>query len=43
MVSQQGPAWDRSRAMRDQQLWSEHAAFVNGLIDDGFLLVGDPA
>src|SRR5690242_1775725 len=28
--------------MRDQQLWSEHATFINGLIDEGFLLLGGP-
>lgn len=42
VISQQGPSWDPSRAMRDQQLWSEHATFVNGLIDEGFLHLGGP-
>ena len=28
--------------MREQPLWSEHAAFVNGLLEDGFFLLGGP-
>ena len=42
VISQQGPAWDPAKTMRDQQLWSEHATFVNGLVDEGFLLLGGP-
>lgn len=42
VICQQGPSWDSSRTMRDQQLWSEHATFINGLVDEGFLLLGGP-
>jgi uncharacterized protein YciI len=42
VISQQGPSWDRSKTMRDQQLWTEHVTFINGLIDEGFLLLGGP-
>lgn len=42
VVSQQGPNWDPSRTMRDQQLWTEHVTFINGLVDEGFLLLGGP-
>ena len=42
VTSEQGPGWDTSRTMREQQLWPEHAAFINGLIDDGVLLLGGP-
>jgi len=28
--------------MRDQQLWAEHATFINSLMDEGFLLLGGP-
>src|SRR5581483_8711181 len=42
VTSQQGPAWDPSKPMREQQLWPEHVTFVNGLMDDGFLLLGGP-
>ena len=37
-----GGAWDRSRAMREQVGWDEHARFMDGLVDDGFLLLGGP-
>lgn len=28
--------------MREQQAWSEHAAFMNGLADGGFIVLGGP-
>ena len=37
-----GPNWDRSRAIRDQPGWEEHAAFMDGLVDNGFIIVGGP-
>ena len=40
-VGRGGP-WDWSRDMREQDLWSEHASFMNGLVDDGFIVLGGP-
>lgn len=40
-VSEQGPSWDRSRGMREQEYWADHAAFIDGLIEEGFLLLED--
>ncbi|MEU2347807.1 hypothetical protein [Modestobacter sp. NPDC049651] len=37
-----GPAWDHTRGRRDQRGWAEHAAFMDGLVDDGFVLLGGP-
>jgi uncharacterized protein YciI len=37
-----GPGWDASRQIRDQHGWDEHAAFMDGLVDEGFLIVGGP-
>jgi uncharacterized protein YciI len=37
-----GPGWDSSRPIRQQDGWDEHAAFFDGLVDDGFLVVGGP-
>jgi uncharacterized protein YciI len=37
-----GPAWDSSRPIRQQDGWDEHAAFFDGMVDDGFLIVGGP-
>ena len=37
-----GPGWDSSRPIRGQDSWDEHAAFMDGLVDDGFIIVGGP-
>jgi uncharacterized protein YciI len=42
VVSQQGPSWDPAKPMREQQLWLEHVEFVNGLMGEGFFLLGGP-
>jgi uncharacterized protein YciI len=38
-----GPAWDPTRPIRRQDGWEEHAAFMDGLVDDGFVILGGPA
>lgn len=37
-----GGPYDFSRGMREQAGWQEHATFMNGLVDAGFLLLGGP-
>jgi hypothetical protein len=37
-----GPAWDPSRARREQRGWDEHAAFMDALVADGFVVLGGP-
>jgi uncharacterized protein YciI len=37
-----GPGWDSSRQIRDQDGWDGHAAFMDGLVDDGFVILGGP-
>jgi uncharacterized protein len=37
-----GPGWDASRSIRTQDGWDEHAAFMDGLVEDGFIIVGGP-
>jgi uncharacterized protein YciI len=37
-----GPGWDATRPIRKQDAWDEHAAFMDGLVDDGFILLGGP-
>ena len=39
---ERGGPWDWSREMRDQELWDEHASFMNGLVDEGLILLGGP-
>ncbi|MGP8075436.1 MAG: YciI family protein [Thermoplasmata archaeon] len=42
VINQQGPAWAPSRPMRDQEKWKEHAAFVNELVREGFVVIAGP-
>ena len=37
-----GPAYDRMRDRREQDEWDEHAAFMDALVDDGFVVLGGP-
>jgi len=37
-----GPAWNAAAPMRDQALWAEHAAFMNALAAEGFVILGGP-
>ena len=40
-VERSGP-WDWSRDMRQQDGWAEHARFMDGIADEGFLLMAGP-
>jgi hypothetical protein len=42
VLRQSGPEFDRSRPLEEQSGWSEHAAFMDGLVDDGFVVLGGP-
>jgi uncharacterized protein len=37
-----GPAWDRARGRREQAGWDEHAAFMDALVEEGFVVLGGP-
>lgn len=37
-----GPGWDGTKPIREQRSWPEHAAFMDGLVSDGFLIIGGP-
>jgi uncharacterized protein len=37
-----GPAWDPSRRRREQDGWPEHAAFMDKLVEEGFIVLGGP-
>src|SRR5260370_41641281 len=37
-----GPAWDPSRPLEGQPEWPGHAAFMNGLKAEGFVVLGGP-
>lgn len=42
VTHQAGPAWDPARPMREQELWPEHAAFIDRLAEEGFALLAGP-
>ena len=37
-----GAAWDPSRSLEEQPQWHEHAAFMDGLEAEGFVVLGGP-
>ncbi len=37
-----GPEWDPSKPLEEQSGWTEHAEFMDGLVDDGFIVLGGP-
>jgi uncharacterized protein len=37
-----GPAWDAGRPRREQPGWDEHAAFMDRLVAEGFVVLGGP-
>jgi uncharacterized protein YciI len=42
VTMEKGPAWDGSRGRREQDGWDEHAAFMDMLVGEGFVLLGGP-
>jgi len=42
VVRRSGPEWDPSRPLEQQSGWDEHAAFMDGLVDSGFVVLGGP-
>jgi uncharacterized protein YciI len=37
-----GQGWDDSLGIREQREWQAHAAFMDDLVADGFILLGGP-
>ena len=42
MLRQSGPDWKKGRPLEEQSDWTAHASFMDGLVDDGFLVLGGP-
>jgi len=42
VLSKAGPNRDLSKGSRQQAFWDDHAAFIDGLVDDGFITLGGP-
>jgi uncharacterized protein YciI len=37
-----GPRWDPARPLEGQAEWPEHAAFMDALVEAGFIVLGGP-
>lgn len=42
VIRTQGAAWRRSASIEGQDDWEAHAAFMNGLEREGFVVLGGP-
>ena len=42
VIRERGERWDEARDMREQEGWDEHAAFMDQLVCEGFLLMVGP-
>jgi hypothetical protein len=40
VLRRSGPEYDHSKPLEQQSGWPEHAAFMDGLVDDGFVVLG---
>ena len=42
VVRSHGVAWNNARTLEQQDDWGAHAAFMNGLHAEGFVVIGGP-
>jgi len=42
VLRSRGPAFDDSKALEEQRLWAEHAAFMDALFDERFAVLVGP-
>jgi uncharacterized protein YciI len=42
LIRERGAAWDWSVPMRRQREWEAHAAFMDALANEGFIIAGGP-
>lgn len=42
VLRRSGPRWDPSRPLEEQSGWPVHAAFMDGLVASGFVVLGGP-
>jgi hypothetical protein len=42
LLDRSGPEWDPAKPLEEQSGWPEHAAFMDGLVDAGFIVLGGP-
>jgi uncharacterized protein YciI len=42
VLHRSGPEWDSTKPMEEQSDWPAHAAFMDGLVEGGFVVLGGP-
>ena len=42
VIRDHGPDWNASVELREQEGWAEHAAFMDVLFEEGFLMMAGP-
>jgi uncharacterized protein YciI len=42
VIREGGLRWDSARPLREQEAWGEHAAFMDALEEEGFVVLGGP-
>ena len=42
VISQSGPEWNPALPLEQQSGWDEHAAFMDGLVAHGLIVLGGP-
>jgi uncharacterized protein YciI len=42
VIEDHGPSWNQARSRPEQDKWSEHAAFMDALVEEGFVVLGGP-
>jgi uncharacterized protein YciI len=42
VLRRSGPDWNPSRPLEEQSDWPAHAAFMDGLVSAGFIVLGGP-
>jgi len=42
VLTRSGPRWQPSLPLEEQSGWREHAAFMDGLVESGFIVLGGP-
>jgi len=42
VLRQSGPEWQAAKPLEAQSGWAEHAAFMDALEDEGFVVLGGP-
>ncbi len=42
LIHSRGPAWNHAAPLEGQRDWDAHANFMDGLVEEGFIVLGGP-